>query len=165
MIDKLGNGFSLEINEDVILSRSDHSKIMNFLYIITNCEKKNKPKPLFTCTCSIYAHKEAHWNSTVSSSVFTQLVSSCPVVEIRNLLLQLDQNAALCGAIVSSVSCQIPNCLHCETFIVSWIRCVQCWWVVRETIVWPKSVRQFIACGNAVSKIKAWNLQSRWFSF
>lgn len=84
MIDKLGNGFSLEINEDVILSRSDHSKIMNFLYIITNCEKKNET-PFHLYMLNLCTYREAHWNSTVSSSVVTWLVSSCPVDEICNL--------------------------------------------------------------------------------
>lgn len=50
VFDKLGNEFSLEINEDVILSRSDHTKIMNFLYIITNWKKRKQKQNTHTHT-------------------------------------------------------------------------------------------------------------------
>lgn len=50
VFDKLGNEFSLEINEDVILSRSDHTKIMNFLYKITNWKKRKQKQNTHTHT-------------------------------------------------------------------------------------------------------------------
>lgn len=69
VFDKLGNEFSLEINEDVILSRSDHTKIMNFLYKITNWKKRKQKQNTHTHTHKKNQPKKNHKNSNPFSPV------------------------------------------------------------------------------------------------